>query len=407
MSLINKMLQELDARRSDATGAAPFGQQIRAVPEKRRIHPAWWVATSLAVVLVGVVAWVLLRPAAQPKAGPLPLPLKLDADLNNQQPVVAPKAGIAGNSATVGTLPPAKVAVNEVAPVAAAKLSDKEPEISLPTSIPSAPVESRGKVRINDNEAPVASHAKEPKAGKPAREVRETRTSDEPDVSVSASESQLAATSPTRTPTEPVAPAAIRKQVKELSPQQRAENEYRKAMQAMQQGRGSEALSGLENALQLDATHAAARQALIGLLIEQKRQDEALRWAREGVQLDVSQYGLAMILARLQVEKGELQPAIEILERSLPYAADRADYLAFLAVLLQRDDRHKQAAEHFLRALQRAPQNGVWWMGLGISLQADRRTAEAVEAFKRAKATNTLSPALLAFVDARLAQLQR
>lgn len=404
MSLINKMLQELDARRSDATGAAPFGQQIRAVPEMRRMHPAWWVAAGLAVSLAGVLGWVLLRPVEQPKPAPSPLALKLDSDLDNQRAVVAPKANIAGNPMPVATLSTEKPAANVVPPAVANPGNAPIPAIPLPPPIPAESVST--KPEIKEAQVPAVQHLKEPKAGKPLREAKETRTNVEPEVPGLASENQVPSIAPVRTTTEAVALVAIRKQVKELSPQQRAENEYRKAMQIIQQGRGLEAIPGLENALQLDANHAAARQALIGLLIDQKRQDEALRWAREGVQLDASQYGLAMIFARLQVEKGELQPAIETLERSLPYAADRADYLAFLAVLLQRDEKHKQAAEHFLRALQRAPQNGVWWMGLGISLQADRRTAEAVEAFKRAKATNTLSPALLAFVDGRLAQLQ-
>jgi MSHA biogenesis protein MshN len=45
-------------------------------------------------------------------------------------------------------------------------------------------------------------------------------------------------------------------------------------------------------------------------------------------------------------------------------------------------------------------------MGLGISLQAESRVPEAQEAYGRAKASNTLSPALLAYVDQKLNQLK-
>ncbi len=89
------------------------------------------------------------------------------------------------------------------------------------------------------------------------------------------------------------------------------------------------------------------------------------------------------------------------------YATDRADYQAFLAALLQRDSRNKEAAELYLQALQKSPQTGIWWMGLGISLQAESRVPEAQEAFSRAKASNSLSPELLAFVESKLKQLQR
>src|SRR5262249_18591835 len=152
-------------------------------------------------------------------------------------------------------------------------------------------------------------------------------------------------------------------------------------------------------ALQADALHAAARQMLVGLMLQTKRTDEAVRLAQEGLTGDPSQFGLAMILARVQVDQGKLQTAIATLNRSLQYAGDRPDYQAFLAALLQRDWHNKEAIEHYLAALGKSPQNGVWWMGLGISLQAEGRLADAKEAFTRAKVTNTLTPELTAFVD--------
>jgi MSHA biogenesis protein MshN len=112
------------------------------------------------------------------------------------------------------------------------------------------------------------------------------------------------------------------------------------------------------------------------------------------------------MLARLQVEKGELKPAIDTLQRTLQSAGDRADYQAFLAALYQRDGRHKEAVDMYVAALRKAPQNGLWWMGMGISLQADNRLQEARDAFGRARAANSLSPELLAFVEQKLAQLR-
>jgi len=50
----------------------------------------------------------------------------------------------------------------------------------------------------------------------------------------------------------------------------------------MQQGRVPEAINGLEQTLQLDAQHAAARQTLVELLLERRRQDEAISRLQEG-----------------------------------------------------------------------------------------------------------------------------
>jgi MSHA biogenesis protein MshN len=362
MSLINKMLQDLDARRSDLTNAGEYGTQIRAVPVRHRTHPAWWVALFLGATLAGVIAWMLLRPAS----GPITPQPKADISLAQNPP----------------QLPATPQQSQVMSPVPAQPLPDVQ---QLAAAVPA--VETRPTSEEKAAPAPAVPSAEKPAAMPPAPPAVK------PKVAATASE--------------PAAPLALNKQFKELGPQQRAENDYRKAASLIQQGSTSEAIAVLEQALQLDPLHAAARQSLVGLLVESKRQDDALRATREGLNLDPSQAGLAMIQARLQLEKSELRPAIDTLQHSLPHAAERADYQAFLAALLQRDARHKEAVEHYLRALQRAPQNGVWWMGLGISLQADNRVAEAQEAFSRAKASNSLTPELLAFVESKLKQLQR
>jgi len=394
MSLINQMLKDLDARRSDVSGGNTFGQQIRAVQERQRVHPAWWVALALGGMLIGVVGFVLLRPQpVAPQGAAATLPLKLDVDLT------APAAAAQGGQITTAAAgSPAESTVS--APVEPAAVTSPAP--TEPVVAPK-PVQSTG-----SEFAPAEKRASPPKVSAQNPQARERSASAPvpPVADVVPQAKSLAPVMQAKAPDPAIAPA-IQKQVKELTPAQRAENEYRKAVLALQQGKRADAVAGLEQALQFDSKHAGARQALIGVLLDGKQQDEAIAKAREGLNADPGQTGLAMILARLQLEKGELRPAIETLQRSLPHAAEKADYQAFLAALLQRDERHKQAVEHYLLALQKAPQNGVWWMGLGISLQAEKRVPEAQESFKRAKATNSLSPELLAFVEARLGQLQQ
>jgi MSHA biogenesis protein MshN len=396
MSLINQMLQDLDARRADTAGTMPHGEQIRAVPERRRnTHLAWWLVLALTVALAGMLAWLLLRPAptavASKQEAPPRLPLKLDTDM-------AIDASHA-NASVSGAVPQATAAPTSLADTAT---TVQAPEIP-PQPDPVKPA-------VPDHVA-VPPAVKAPRQNPAtARNADSTESRSQPalpdTVKASAAAKPLMAAQAVKSSDEPMAVAG-KKQYRELTPQQQAENEYRKAILLLQQGKAAEASDGLEAVLRLDPRHVGARQALIGVLLDERRTDDAVRIAREGLGLDLHQPGLAMILARLQLEKGDLHPAIDTLQRTLPYAADHADYQAFLAALLQRDGKHKQAIEHYLQALQKAPQNGVWWMGLGISLQADQRLAEAREAFMRAKATSTLSPELLAFVDTRLGQLPR
>jgi MSHA biogenesis protein MshN len=186
---------------------------------------------------------------------------------------------------------------------------------------------------------------------------------------------------------------------------QRAEGEYRRALASLQDGRMTDTIAALEQVLALDPGHEAARQTLVGLLIEAKRSDDAIRQLQAGLALDARQPALAMLLARLQIERGG--SGIETLMRTLPYAGTNPDYHAFLAGAQEREQRHREAAEQYQAALRLAPGNGVWWMGLGMSLQADKRNAEALEAFQRARASGMLSAELQAFVERRLQQLGR
>ncbi|GIZ52439.1 tetratricopeptide repeat protein [Noviherbaspirillum aridicola] len=379
MSLINKMLQDLDARRSEVAGNDALGMQIRAVPQRRGIHPAWWVCLALAIVSAGLAGWMLLRPAPVAATSPAVAGVPLRLDVRLEPPPADQAAAVPVRGAeTPPSVPGASAASAPDAVV---------PVVQAPAPATPAPA--------------VAPRAAPPE---PARPLPIEPVVEPRNPTVSQSPQSVAAPWAEQTGAAPVATGA--KQVKELTPPQRAENEYRKALGLLQQGKGTDAAIMLEQSLNLDPHHVGARQALISILLDAARRDEALRLAREGLARDPSQAGLAMIAARIQVERGELQPAVETLEHSLSHASEQPDYLAFLAALQQRAERHKQAVELYVKALQRSPQNGIWWMGMAISLQADQRKAEAAEAFRRAKASGALSPELQAFVDGRLAQLR-
>lgn len=210
---------------------------------------------------------------------------------------------------------------------------------------------------------------------------------------------------PVETPPAAMQAGGVSKQPTQITPQQQAENEFRKAYGLMQQGQASAAISGYETALQLDASHLVARQTLVRLLLDNKRHADAERVLQEGLQHDPKQHSLAMLLARMQVGRNELPQALDTMQKSLPYAQQQADYQAFVAALLQRQNRHREAIIYFQNAVQLSPQSGVWLMGLGISLRAEQRNAEARAAFNRAMEAHNLSAELQSFVTQQLKEL--
>lgn len=406
MSLINKMLQDLEERRSEGEVVGSLHGQLRAVPESNRIHVAWWIVLMLAIMLTSVISWLWGRQTAptvimaQPITQPPQLALKLAPGLSGPQPALKNPAAEEKSESLPAVATPSS-ATKEADVKIASNNPSGETAHSITATVPASQPVSATASKPVSAAAPVHSSAPEmPATSLQAAPIREAVTAIAKGKAATPTAGQMEKASGFEMPVN------VSKQMRELTPPQRAENEYRRAMSLLQQGRTAESMSALEQALQLDPQHSVARQTLVGLLLEGKRQDDAIRKLQDGLAIDRSQPGLAMMLARLQVEKGELRPAIDTLQKTLPFVSERADYLAFLAALFQRDARHKEAIENYLLALGKSPQNGLWWMGLAISLQAENRLSEARDSFGRAKASNSLSPDLLAFVEQKLNQLR-
>lgn len=417
MSLINKMLQDLDAR-GGAGDDALRQQQLHGVGgqarDKRPLVIGGALVLTAVVVGGGWMGWQYLqshRAAEQ------------QAPAQAATPIKAPQAAAASTPATAAAVAPTPVPAAAIAPA---------PEPAVAAAPATAPVTAAAPVPAMAA-APTPVPADAPPAARESAPTRSRAQAQAPALATSGAERgssarRLAASDVAATPEASAVEAAPRKSAvavraerkasrqasadnpagvgtitHDISPQQMAENTYRRALVALQEGRVSAALADLDRALEIDPRNEAARQTNISLLLENKRSDDAIRQLRLALGIDPRQPGLAMVLARLQLEKGG--PALETLMTTLPYAGNNAEYQAFLAGVLQRQLRHTEAAQYYRAALTLAPQNGVWWMGLGISLQADMHLPEAREAYRRARLSNGLSPELQAFIDRKIESL--
>ena len=414
MSLINKMLQDLDARGGAQAERANVPQMRPVAGGGGKPRAMLAAGAGLAIVLLAAAGWLGWRYLQRPPVpGPVVAsgaPARTVAPAARAAIVDAAPAGVAlAGSAPAGAPESAagngKAAAAGAAPPTARLLAVARP---IPAPQHAVPADAGGNTdniarrapRTKTEERTAAQLEAELKAARKkarlAKAEAERLTARAP-ARAAKPESKAARVADAATP--PGTGGVT------VTSQQQGENAYRRGLVALQEGRVQEALSNMEQAVFLYPRHDTARQTLVGLLIENKRLDEAIRHLQFGLGLDPKQPQMAMILARLQIEKGG--PAIETLQRTLPYAAGNGDYLAFLAGALQRAQRNREAAEQYQAALRLQPQNGVWWMGLGISLQADKRDAEAREAFTRARNSGNLSQELQSFVERKLQQLAR
>ncbi len=376
MSLINKMLQDLDAR-GGQPGAAAVSPEIKPVLPPERSFPWLRVALlgALAAVLgaAGYMAWRLQGVTA----------------------VELPVASAPTGSATTAPAPAPVQSAPVLAEAAPAPVTDAAP--------PANPVPE-------PQQAAVEPAPPEPVRTPPVAAEKPVRKEAPAPQRVTAKAEPIKQTASTKAPAAPLTKAVAAAPAKGAAGRvetaaQRAENGYRRALASLEDGRVTEAIAHLQGALRAEPRHQAARQTLVSLLIEAKRPDEAIRQLGAALALDARQPEMAMLLARLQLERGS--PGIDTLMRTLPYAGGNGEYHAFLAGALQREGRHREAVEHYSAALRTAPQNGVWWMGQGISLQAEGRTAEAGEAYQNARNSGTLSAELQGFVERKLKLLAR
>ena len=378
MSLINQMLQDLDARRAAHGVGANLPNDVRPLPIQKSSRLPVALGGVVLLALVGGFAfyqWQLEQQAVPPATLGVPV-------------AVVPSP-----------VPPPVAEPVKMAPVEPLRM---EPAPSVASTLP----EAGASLRMADFIEPPADKKAEAKAvsAVPARPMpAAAKQADERATKEAAERPALAAPALlTQAPAKLAKPPMIERTEALGSPRERAESEYRKAIVAVNQGRVAESMDGLRNALRQDGFHVASRQLLAKLLLEAKQSDEAIQVLQDGLQGQPAQLGWAMSLARLQLDRGDLAGAWQTLNYSQLAAGNNADYQGFSAHVLQRLGRHKDAAERYQVAARLSPGDGRWWLGLGLSWEAEGRSSDAREAFARAKQSGNLSAELMAMIEQKL-----
>lgn len=361
MSLINKMLQDLDRREASTgpNGAVP-PKQVRTVkPRTDRREWFWRTLAAAVLVAIGWVAWVAYQM--------LPRPLVTALAFSAAQQ--APKAAVAPPS------PPPAPAIAPEATLPAAEPAPAAPPAAQPSAPPAAqPSAPRAaalrpeKLRLEQSiRTPIVASAAAPKATEQPKLERR-------DIVGTAAE--------------------------------RAENEFRYGAGVLKLGRSAEAEGRFAKALELDSRHRGARQALVAMQMERGQLEPARKLLQEGLVLEPAQPDFAVALARILVERKDYPGALAAMESSASAAADLPDYHVLRGTILQRLGRHGEAVNEYRAALQTQSMIPQAWVGLGISLEALNRRPEAADAFRHALAAGPTSAEVKAFAEQRVRALR-
>lgn len=437
MSLINRMLQDLEKRR--ASGHAPLPAEVRPLPAQTSWNGPKWLAFAIVAVVAcaaALIGWRMtgIGLAPSPVAGSVPVDTARPA-ANRQtsgmpdmpvSPVpsharegLPPAASIDAGVADLAESPtgPASDAARETQEeegkesAAAATLPVENSALANPpvageregdTIVRPSAAQRAAPAEVAPGDATSATYDTRRAASVPRTEAARLRV----ETRLRVAPQQSAKVPPAAAPAPaPAAQPLIDKQPRS-TPAERADAAYRVAMAAMERGRKDEAMPALLNALREDGAHAQARMALSALLAAEGRLAEAQNVLEEGLAQGADSSALIARLARIMVERERWEEAASMLGRHLSRATYDAQYRALHAGVLQHLGRHAEAVQEYRAALALSPQAGAWWMGLGLSLEAEGKTAQAREALLRARATGDLTAEVDRYVAEKLVELQ-
>ncbi len=378
MSIINKMLQDLDTRNGRPGGEAMAGDAIRSIKPASR----WRLGRNTLLAIVGAMmasvagAWWLQQRDGGIESSRVvvpapPVPVLL---ANNPPPATSqvppalpvPEAAIADTAAPATAAVPMPVQQQVPAPVSAAADT-----VLVATALPR-----------------VAALAPSPTASASASIISPDNVETPPPPKIAAASPRAAGG-------------------KTYSPEQVATNLLGEAVKLDQQGHQEEAMVPLQRLLAANPLNVRGRQMLAQLQLDTGHVEQARLLMAEGQRLLPEQSNFTLALARLQVESGDIGGAIHLLEADRSSARDEPQLHAFLAALLLRVERYDEAVQHYLVALRSDPANASWLVGVGVALEGVGKHADAAEAYRRAEGSANLTPEIANFLSERLARLRR
>lgn len=380
MSLVNKMLRDLDARRIGEGERAALPAAVTPLAAHLESGTGPWRATLLAALGAATLAgaaWYLL--SARTADAP---PVAVLATTPPRMPAVP-----------AAPAPPAEAPPVVAAPAPPAQVPPPGPAV-VESAPPPAPVSATAALRMASELSALPAPIPDA-APKPATPKTSTRAP-----VVSALPSQPVVVAPKAPP--PLPEARISKQERVPSAADRAETDYQRGVAALRQGNADAANAAFRAALDAQPEHPAARQSLAALLIEARHFDDAEDLLRKGTELAPVRLASVLALARLKVERNQAPAALELLLKHAAVGERSAEFQGFSGALLNRAGRAAEAVERYQAASRLAPSEGRWWAGLGIALDGAGRATEAREAYQKARSLPGLPPDLAQHVEQRL-----
>ncbi len=366
MSVVNKMLQDLDARNASADSLAADYQP----PKKKSALPAL-LALLLLISVLGV-AFAMFWPQSEQSA------------VDTTAPIESPLVSSSTVEAAPAEIPETKVEV-EIAPppeVDTPPVGGETEAISQSTETMTS-VDSRQEVNVD---------AVEPEVEATQQEASASPDSDQ----IASKENDFI---------KPVEKPASVMRITTANTPSTAHEFRQQAQAAIAAGDNISAIQALTSLVDLQPENYAASKKLAAMLFAQGRLAQAEQTLLNALAISSEYPDLRLMLARLYFQQDQADRALTTLNGAEVSAELYPEYIAFRASLAESGGHFSQARHDYQTLAVSQPNEAKWWLGLAISDERVGNKEAALQSYNRAKALNQLSVQVDEFVQQRIAFL--
>ena len=379
MSLINRMLKDLDAQPAKADIAPIYRPAARRLPGWY-----WWI-----LLLLPLSLWLWWQPLQQRLHPAASTTKKIQTKPVPATAVISSVVPQATSSATVAvTASPASAA----AAVVIAEPVEKAPETKI-VKKSAASQTATGQQKSKNTQKAITKPEQEAAPVEP----NPTETAE------SSEQSAMYAAEPTAE-AEPLGEMHVEEQ--KLSPGEIATLERRKYQQAIARRDNVAAQQALLQVLANDPLDYNSRKQLAALYYGENQLSAARDVLQQGITLMPTNADLRLLAARVAQVMGDKQAALQSLVAISPSVANNLDFYAMRAALAQQLGQTAEAGYSYLALTRTQPNIGRWWLGLAISQDQRGLLNDAKQAYRRALMDNQLSAASRRFAQQRIQHLE-
>jgi len=193
---------------------------------------------------------------------------------------------------------------------------------------------------------------------------------------------------------------------KQLSPDELAQQNIKRAEQALASNNIAKAESLFEDVLLIIPDHKSARKQLAALWFGRKAYTPALNLLSQGLALSPTDTEFRMMQARIYLQQNREVKAFNVLNK-LSQVNDVSDveYQSLRASIAQQLNEFTAAAEAYKVLTDIEPSTGRWWLGLAVAHDSNSEFKQASFAYKEALNKMGLSDSAESFVRQRMTEL--